>query len=392
MNAEKVFLALLRAEVCGEAVKQSVTDACTPEMLSAVYTLANRHDLAHLVGQAASKLGLPESEPLTKCKQAAMQAVYRYVQLNYEYQQICKTLEEAEIPFIPLKGSVLRDYYPEPWMRTSCDIDVLVKEVDLNSAVKVLVEKLGYRSGGRGWHDVALSSSSGVHLELHFATVEEGRARKSQEVLQNIWNDAKPKAAETYHCCMSDEMFYFYHIAHMAKHLENGGCGVRSFLDLWLLNHKLKDNRQKREVLLSRGELLQFANAAEKLSEVWFSELDADTMCQYFEKFVLGGGQFGNVENMVAANRAKQSGELAYILSRLFLPYSHMKRKYPILNKHKWLTPFFQVIRWINLLFKGGVKRSVHELQVNAAVSREEEMSAGKLLEYLGLTDTTPLL
>ena len=31
----------------------------------------------------------------------------------------CAVLEEAKIPYIPLKGTVLRDYYPEAWMRTS---------------------------------------------------------------------------------------------------------------------------------------------------------------------------------------------------------------------------------------------------------------------------------
>ncbi|MBO4954226.1 MAG: nucleotidyltransferase family protein, partial [Clostridia bacterium] len=32
------------------------------------------------------------------------------------------------IDFMPLKGAVIRQYYPEPWMRTSCDIDIHVKK------------------------------------------------------------------------------------------------------------------------------------------------------------------------------------------------------------------------------------------------------------------------
>ena len=35
-------------------------------------------------------------------------------------------IKKVQIPFLPLKGSVIRQYYPEPWMRTSCDIDILV--------------------------------------------------------------------------------------------------------------------------------------------------------------------------------------------------------------------------------------------------------------------------
>ena len=48
-----------------------------------------------------------------------MIAIYRYEKINYELNRLRSALNEAQIPFIPLKGSVLRQYYPEPWMRTS---------------------------------------------------------------------------------------------------------------------------------------------------------------------------------------------------------------------------------------------------------------------------------
>lgn len=48
-----------------------------------------------------------------------MIAIYRYEKINYELNRLRSALNEAQIPFIPLEGSVLRQYYPEPWMRTS---------------------------------------------------------------------------------------------------------------------------------------------------------------------------------------------------------------------------------------------------------------------------------
>ena len=129
MYTQSVLFQLLRIAVCGEAVTEQLKTACTPEMLEAVYDLAARHDLAHLVGQAASKLDLADSEILEKCKKTAMHALMRYMQLNYEYEQVCQVLEQEKIPFIPLKGSVLRNDYPEPWMRTSCDVDILQQEL-----------------------------------------------------------------------------------------------------------------------------------------------------------------------------------------------------------------------------------------------------------------------
>lgn len=64
-------------------------------------------------------------------QQIVFRVVYCYKRMNYEYEQVCDALEKAEIPFIPLKGVVIREYYPEPWMRTSCDIDILVREKNL---------------------------------------------------------------------------------------------------------------------------------------------------------------------------------------------------------------------------------------------------------------------
>ena len=147
MSKEQLLLAMVRSTVCGESLSDGVVQACTPEMLEDVCALAYKHDLLHLVGQALSKKPVTPCEALEKSKKAAMQAFMRYVQRNHEYVQVCAILEDAKIPYIPLKGTVLREYYPEAWMRTSCDTDILVKEENLDAATALLVEKMGYRAG-----------------------------------------------------------------------------------------------------------------------------------------------------------------------------------------------------------------------------------------------------
>jgi hypothetical protein len=97
-----------------------------------------------------------------------MVAVYKYENLNYEYGRLCKTLDEAKIPFIVLKGAVIRKYYPEPWMRSSCDIDILVKESDLERATEVVKTELGFTVTDKTHHDIQMYSPSGVMFELHF--------------------------------------------------------------------------------------------------------------------------------------------------------------------------------------------------------------------------------
>ena len=385
MDAKQLLFALLRNVICGEPLSDDAKNVCTPETLERTYQLANHHDLAHLVGQALSKLELPESEAGKKCKSAAMMAVYRYTRIAYEYQRICETLENAQIPFIPLKGSVLRDHYPEPWMRTSCDIDILVRVEILEEAAQLLVDKLNFDRQGKGDHDISLYSPNGVHLELHYLAVDEGRMPEAQKVLADIWTDAKPMPGKQCHYVMSDEMFYFYHIAHMAKHFNIGGCGIRPFLDMWIMNHQMHYCREMREKLLQQGAMLQFETAAEKLSEMWFSGVEMDVLSKKLESFILEGGVYGTTKSLVTVSQSRKGNKVKYMLSRIFLPYQRLKYQYPILQKHRWLTPVYQVVRWCKLLFNGGLKRSMHEMRINATLSPEEIGSAEELIKYLGI-------
>ena len=59
-------------------------------------------------------------------------------------------------------------------------------------------------------------------------------------VLAQIWDTAVSAGPGSHRLLLADEMFYFYHIAHMVKHFEVGGCGIRPFLDLWIMNHRME--------------------------------------------------------------------------------------------------------------------------------------------------------
>ena len=110
---------LIASEVCGKEIDKSKY-TLTDEGLAKLYKLAKSHDLAHLVGDALIKNNLiGDGKVKAKFQKQMMLAVYRYEKINYELGRLHKVLNEAEIPFIPLKGSVIRQYYPEPWMRTS---------------------------------------------------------------------------------------------------------------------------------------------------------------------------------------------------------------------------------------------------------------------------------
>lgn len=148
-----------------------------------------KHDVAHLL-----VLGLKQNELIPKehddIEKYILKAVYRYERIRYEYDNLCSALEKAQIPFLPLKGSVIRKYYPEAWMRTSCDIDILVNVNDVERTKNLLVEVYGYKYDGKGSHDISLFAPANIHVELHYDLVEDGIANESANVLKNVWNYA----------------------------------------------------------------------------------------------------------------------------------------------------------------------------------------------------------
>ena len=382
----RVMMDLIASEVCGMTIDRSQYEL-TDEELVKLYKLAKSHDLAHLVGDALINNDLiGDGEIKAKFQKQIMLAVYRYEKINYELGRLRKVLNEAEIPFIPLKGSVIRQYYPEPWMRTSCDIDVLVHDEDLQRTVSYLSDNLGYRRESQNSHDISMFTQGGVHIEVHYDLVEDGRANSAAEVLKRAWNVAVKHDGCNYQYEMPDEMFYFYHIAHMAKHfVGTGGCGIRPFLDIWFLNHRIDFNREKREKLLSDGGLGVFAKQAELLSEVWFGNAEHTKITRQMEEYILRGGVYGTNTNRVAVQQQKKGGKVRYALFKIFIPYDVIKFHYPILQKHKWLTPIMEVRRWGKLIFCGHLKRTVNELKYNSTISDDAVAEAKTLLKNVGL-------
>lgn len=165
-----------------DADKQLVSD----NSMAGVVELASKHDIAHLVALGIINNELADEQTKSQLQQIIFRAVYLYEKLIYELKQVCEALEKAQIPFLPLKGTVIRKYYPEAWMRTSCDIDVLVHDKDAEKAKSVLVDEYGYVYHGKGSHDISLFTPTNTHIELHYDLVEDGIANESSEVLKNV--------------------------------------------------------------------------------------------------------------------------------------------------------------------------------------------------------------
>lgn len=348
-----------------------------------IYKISKEHDLAHIIGYALRSLDIKIDEDLGKAfEKSASVATFRYMQSAYELESIANTLEKAEICFMPLKGSVLNKYYKEPWLRTSCDIDILVKRQDLEKATSVLVSELGYElKPSSTMHDVSIMSPSGVHLELHFELNEENF--KESALLASVWESGELENTG-YHYTMTNELFLFFHIYHMAKHFKNGGCGIKPLLDLWVIRNEMGYDEEKAVAMLEREGYLTFYQNALALSNVWFEDASHTELTRQMQAFILQGGVYGTFEQNVAISQTKES-RFKRLFRRIFMPYRQLIVRYPSLEKCPPLYPIYTVIRWFRILFSKDRGRAFDEIKANQSISQNEINQAGDLINKLGL-------
>ena len=251
-------------------------------------------------------------------------SIWRAEQMSHELGSMTTLFEKEGIDFMPLKGAVMRPLYPEPWMRTSADIDILFRDEDFSRACALVKAELGYaEEEEKGSHHLSFHApTNNVHVEMHQMLFADYQTDRSvTDLLSGIWDRAFPAEGYTHLMRMSDPDFYFYHIAHMAKHLiSDGGCPVRSLIDLHILDRQPMRDEPGRRELLEKAGLLTFADMMSVTAKAW---LDGGSVpSEELEQFIMTGNMYGTGKNRVAMD-VETNGFGRYVLRRIFLPYDN---------------------------------------------------------------------
>ena len=95
---------------------------------------------------------------------------------------------------------------------------------------------------------------------------------------------------------------------------------------------------------------------------------------------------YGTTQNRVAVQQVKKGGKFRYLLSRVFVSYKELAIKYPSLEKNKWLFPFYQVYRWLDLLFhKESRDYTANTIKRTYETTEETVSRLEELFENIGL-------
>ena len=244
-----------------------------------------------------------------------------------------------------------------------------------------MLETLTIQKKDTGSHDVDLFAENGVHLELHYKLASSRDVWRN--ILEKVWDYTENYTGYRY--LLTQEMFYFYHIAHMAGHFRVGGCGVRSFLDLYLMRKYNQYDERILAGLLKEGGLASFNNAVVKVADCWFGGGERTELVVEIESYVLYAGMYGDMQNRVAVAKIENGGKWKFLFFRIFLPYEKLKFQYPKLQKWPILYPFYVVKRWFKLLRKDSRKKSLKELKEATQGDTKKQEFIAKLLKDLDL-------
>ena len=320
-------------------------ERCWSMDLSEIERLCMLHTLSTLVSSALEKaIELPDS-----FKEQKFKAVRMLMILDNERKKVFQAFDEKGIWHMSLKGVVLKDLYPKPYMREMGDNDILVDPSKMED-IRTLMENMGYTTYlyGKTHHDVYFKGRT-IEMEFHHDLFDVSD-KEYNLYFRDIGNRLIRDEKNTYLYSMSDEDLYIFIMCHFYKHYSKTGAGLRPLIDIFLFNEKKRNSLDldyvNRE--LKKLELTEFEKGVRELSFKVFKnrELTEDERREL--DFFVGSSTHGNLENIMTVklnNDDSFKAKFRYAIRRIFLDEEHLKWGHPVVYKYRVLYPFLVIYR-----------------------------------------------
>ena len=345
------------------AVLNKETPAPIPEGITEqeLCYMAKRHNIDFIAYEGLKAFLQEDGKVHAQWKQRSMQCAMQGVVQLAERDRLYRLFPEARIRILPLKGCLLKEMYPRQEYRQMSDLDILI-DGDNALKAKALMEEAGYESEGNfgHTHHDGYVKKPWCHVELHTQMLY--KASKNAEKYKDIWERAYEKQTGDGIWYLTWEDFYIFLLEHFAKHLYNGGSGIRFVMDVHVfLQCKGKELDQKYlKKQLKELELWEFKNLVEQIAENWF-EKGIKGVFEETEELLITSGIYGTKEQYYEVQigklqdkyRCRWLARVAYVGEKVFLSYDRMCLLYPFLKKYAILLPFC----WIHRIFRIFVKK-----------------------------------
>lgn len=382
---------------CALANKIPDKDRLSRMDLNALYKAASRHLLTAITAFALESAGIRDHA----FSQAKAKAIRKVGLMDAEMLVLFDHLEQAGIWYMPLKGTVLKDDYPEFGMRQMSDHDILF-DAGYAEKVREIMEGMGYTTDHYeiGVHDT-YHKEPVCNFEMHRALFGVGHDERLSRYYSTVKDRLLPDEGKKYGRHFSPEDFYIYLLAHEYKHYSNGGTGLRSLLDTYVfltakenesdisatkaVSEGMPDGKYpgkviKREETLDwdyiKGELeklgiTEFERRNRSLAMHLFGSGELTSEDEEMLHYVIFSGTYGTVVHHVEnVMKKKGYGKARYALHRFLVPvrkntreYEYYAKAYPQFYGNKLLLPFLPFYRTFMAIKRGTFLKELRALR-----------------------------
>ena len=281
-------------------------------------------------------------------------------------EKIMKSFDESKIEYVPLKGIVAKDYYPNKFMRQMSDIDILIHEKDYENKIKPIMKEMNFTEGHRTDYEIHWIKGNS-NIEFHDKLIPNYN-KDFYQVIGDGWEWIKKHSN------------FEYSFLHFAKHYRDSGIGIGHFVDLELLWENAD---------LEVFNLGKFSSNIRKTLDCWFGDVEFSDIELFITNKIFESGQFGKKEVHLSSSNIKKlknsGGNVKVAKTKdlfllIFPTWQSWIERNPLLRKLPFLLPFFWIARLVSSPFKGNINGLVKK---NRSIGADDDYS--KQLEFVGI-------
>lgn len=323
--------------------------------LNLLYQFQNLHNVTNAVYIAFK--AIYDENQIKEYEMDYKMNLLREARFEIAGESVYNAFEQAEIPFVILKGAILKNLYPLPALRYFTDYDLYIEYTNCER-IKAVMMQLKFQYNGDTENDMDFIKKPSLHFEMHHSLFTD--KYDFGGYFNNPFDKAVLREGSNYGYVLRNEDCFIYVLAHLYKHFTDGGCGIKQFMDIYVMMQKWSLDMGYIQSELQKIGLDGFLETTIKLNSFLFDGAEADDDLKQIADYVFNNGTFGNVKNSMALEYAQDDEgakngfglyKMKYFVNRWQLSFSGMKNQYPILSKVPFLLPFCYIRKLFRVIF-----------------------------------------
>lgn len=248
----RILLSLLKSSLDTDSFNKHENIKCTPDEWSYIISTADKHSVLPLIYYKIEGQDGVSDELKRRTEVISRRTVNQNYNLLFITRYISDILSNNQIKNIVLKGPAASIYYPEPELRKSGDVDILLlDDNDIKKASRILQDKgFTLKEYQNTNHHIVFKTSENIDVELHSMMCEPFDEERINRYLIKIvkeYNDIYYKNIIEDVCLPTFNKAYtaLYLIIHMLQHYLRAGFGLKLLCDWTTFWNSEVSNKEK---------------------------------------------------------------------------------------------------------------------------------------------------